>query len=79
GPDGWYPDARLSLDATIRAFTQGPAYAGGMEDRLGTLKAGYLADLVAFDRDLYTIPPDDLLSVQVVGTMVGGTWRYFGM
>src|SRR5579859_3882770 len=75
GPDGWYPDARLSLDATIRAFTQGPAYAGGMEDRLGTLKAGYLADLVAFDRDLYTIPPDDLLSVQVVGTMVGGTWR----
>src|SRR5690606_17633152 len=24
GPDGWYPELRLDLDTTLRAFTQGP-------------------------------------------------------
>ena len=76
GPEGWYPDLRLTIDEAIRGYTQGPAYAAGLEDRLGTIAPGYLADLVAFDRDLYAIPPDELLSVRVVGTMVGGQWRF---
>ncbi len=76
GPDGWYPEARLTLDEAIRGYTLGPAYAAGTEDRQGQIAPGYLADFVAFDRDLYTIPPDDLLKARVVGTMVGGIWRY---
>jgi predicted amidohydrolase YtcJ len=79
GPEGWYPAARLTLDEAIRGYTQGPAYAAGMEDRLGKIAPGYLADLVAFDRDLYSIAPDDLLNAQVVGTMVGGLWRHFSI
>ncbi len=76
GPSGWYPDARLTMDEALRGFTQGPAYAAGMEDRLGMIAPGYLADLVVFDRDLFTTPPDELLAVRVLGTMVGGAWRY---
>jgi predicted amidohydrolase YtcJ len=76
GPKGWYPEASLSLDEAIRGYTQGPAYAAGMENRLGMIAPGYLADLVVFDQDLYAIAPDDLLSVRVVGTMAGGIWRY---
>ncbi len=76
GLDGWFPDARLTIDEAIRGYTQGPAYAAGMEDRLGMIAPGYLADLVLFDQDLYAVPPDDLLGVQVLGTMVGGAWRY---
>jgi predicted amidohydrolase YtcJ len=76
GPDGWYPEARLTMDEAIRGYTLGPAYAAGMEDRLGMIAPGYLADLVVFDHDLYTVAPDDLLGVQVIGTMVDGTWRY---
>ena len=76
GPDGWYPELRLTMDETLRGFTQGPAYAAGMEDRLGKLTPGYLADLVVLDRDLYTIPHDEILDVRVVGTMVDGQWRY---
>jgi len=34
GPDGWYPQQRLSVDQALRGFTTGPAYAAGMEDRL---------------------------------------------
>jgi predicted amidohydrolase YtcJ len=78
GPDGWYSESRLTMDEAIRGFTQGPAYAAGMEDRLGTIAPGYLADLVVLDRDLYTVPPDEALNVRVLGTMVGGMWRYRG-
>jgi predicted amidohydrolase YtcJ len=46
-----------------------------MEDRLGTLAEGYLADLVVLDRDLYAISPDDLLNVGIIETMTGGVWR----
>lgn len=76
GPDGWFPEQRLDLDATLRAFTQGPAFAAGMERDLGMLSPGFLADLVMLDRDLYAIPPDDLLETRILGTMVGGVWRY---
>ncbi len=79
GPDGWYPDARLSVTEAILGYTQGPAYAAGLEDRIGRIAPGYLADLVAFDRDVFSIPPDDLLNAQVVGTMVGGVWRYYAV
>lgn len=74
--EGWQPDARLSVDEALRGYTQGPAYAAGMENRLGRLAPGYLADLIVVDHDPYTIPPDDLLNVRVSGTMSGGIWRY---
>ncbi|WP_119071856.1 amidohydrolase [Aggregatilinea lenta] len=76
GPDGWYPDGRLDMDMTLRGFTQGPAYAAGLEHDLGTLAPGFLADLVVLDRDLYAVPPDEILATQVLGTMVGGAWKH---
>ncbi|RMG83298.1 MAG: hypothetical protein D6712_13220 [Chloroflexi bacterium] len=76
GPDGWYPELRLSLDEALRAYTQGPAYAAGLEHKLGKLAPGYLADLVVLDRDIYTIPAMELLEVEVIATMVGGVWRH---
>ena len=72
GADGWNPAARLTVDEALRAYTLGAAYAAGMEDRLGRLAPGYLADLVVLDRDLYAIPPAEILDVQVVGD--DGRW-----
>ena len=76
GPDGWYPEARLTVDEAIRGFTEGPAWAAGMEDRLGRLAPGYLADLVMLDADLHAIVPHSILGVNVLGTMVGGDWKF---
>ncbi len=73
---GWHPDARLTLDETLLGFTQGPAYAANMEDRLGQLAEGYLADLIVLDRDIYSAEPDEILDIDVLGTMVDGVWRY---
>ena len=73
---GWHPEARLSLHESILGFTQGAAYAAGMEDRLGKLDEGYLADLVVLDRDIYRVEPEEILELTILGTMVGGEWRF---
>jgi predicted amidohydrolase YtcJ len=79
GPDGWYPVARVSLTEALLAYTQGPAYAAGMEDRLGKLAPLYLADLTVLDRDPYSLPSAELLSLRVHATMVDGRWRFGGL
>ena len=73
---GWYPEARLSLKEALLGFTQGPAYAAGMEDRLGKLSEGYLADLIALDDDITRVEPDAIPELRVLGSMVDGIWRY---
>ena len=73
---GWYPDAKLSLHETLLGFTRGPAYAADMEDRLGMLREGYLADLIVLDRDIYQVAPDEIPELSVLATMVDGVWRY---
>jgi predicted amidohydrolase YtcJ len=73
-PEGWYPAERVTLRTALEAYTVGPAFAAGMEDRLGKLKPGYLADLIVVEKDPLTCPPDDLLTLQASATMLGGNW-----
>lgn len=76
GPDGWYPELRVTPEEALYAYTVGPAYAAGMDDRLGRLAPGYLADLVVVDRNPLTTHRDTIASIEVQATMVGGLWRY---
>jgi hypothetical protein len=76
GPEGWYPAERLSLTEALVGYTQGPAFAAYMEDHLGKLAPGYLADLIVLDRDLFALPPSEILAARALGAMVGGVWRF---
>ncbi len=76
GPEGWYPQERLTLAEALRAYTWGAAYAAGMESRLGLLLPGYLADLVVLDRDIFAQPPDVLREVYPQRVMVAGQWEW---
>ncbi len=76
---GWYPENRLTVEEALRGYTVGPAYAAGLEQELGRLQVGYLADLVLLDRDITRIPPEALLDTNVLGTMVEGVWRFGGV
>lgn len=78
-PDGgWYPEECITLEQALHAYTIGAAYAADMDDRLGQLKTGYLADLIVLERDPFAISPDELRTLPILGTMVGGSWRYRG-
>lgn len=74
GADGWYPEQRLSIREALAGFTLGPAYAAGLEERLGKLTPGYLADLIILPQDPFVVPPTDLLGIEPVATMIGGRW-----
>jgi len=74
GPTGWYPEQRLSMQQAIEGYTLGPAYAAGMEDHVGKLGPGYLADLIILEQDPFVIPPTELLEMTPSATMVGGEW-----
>ena len=47
-----------------------------MEDELGTIEVGKLADFTVFDRDLMTIPEAEILQAQTVMTVVHGEIVY---
>jgi len=73
-PEGWYPEQRLSLPEAIQAYTITPAYAAGMEDRLGKLAPGHLADLLVLEEDPFTCDPVTLREIRPQAVMVGGKW-----
>jgi len=43
-----------------------------MEDRIGSIEPGKLADLVVLDRDYFSVPEVQIKQIRPVLTMVGG-------
>ena len=71
---GWRMQEALTVEDALVASTVSPAWLARDERRRGKLLPGYLADLVVLSRDPLECPPDELESVEVVATMVGGRW-----
>jgi predicted amidohydrolase YtcJ len=71
-PGGWFPEERLDLTTSLRAYTVNNAWAEGEEMRKGQLKAGFLADLVVLDQDLFAIAPERIKEAKALLTIVGG-------
>lgn len=75
GP-GWFPEQKLTIGEAIELYTLGSAYAQFMEERKGKIKEKYLADMVIYDKDLMTIPPEEMMKCLVDYTVVGGKVVY---
>jgi predicted amidohydrolase YtcJ len=76
GPQGWYPEQRLSVAEAIHGYTVGPALASGREALLGSITPGKLADLTIFQQDIYETPAAEIVDIQVAGTIVGGQFMF---
>jgi predicted amidohydrolase YtcJ len=73
---GWFPEERLSLEESIRAFTALPAWCSRKERHLGAATPGRWADLTVFDQDLSRLPPEEWASAEVAMTIVDGEIVY---
>lgn len=62
----------ISREDAIRIYTINGARLAFGEDKIGSLEAGKLADLVILDRDILTVPLDEIRETRVLATMVGG-------
>jgi predicted amidohydrolase YtcJ len=70
-PDGWVPEQRITVEEALRAYTLANARGAFMEERLGTLEPGRLADIVVLSTDPRT-QTATLGDIQVEYTIVGG-------
>ena len=67
---------KLTLAEALSANTLGSAKVYGRADELGTLEAGKLADIIVLDRNLFTVPEEEIKDAKVVLTMVDGEVTY---
>jgi predicted amidohydrolase YtcJ len=63
---------RITVDQAIRAATLDAAYVIGLEDKIGSLQVGKLADIVILNKDLHKIAPKDISTTRVDLTMMNG-------
>lgn len=66
------PKPGLTLESALRAYTQGSAWAEGMETRKGIIKPGMLADLVLVDTPLPQAGATSIKNTQARLTLIGG-------
>ncbi len=76
GVQGWQPEQRLTMREALEGYTVGAAYAAGLEDQLGRLSPGLFADLIVLEKDPFTCPPEELLTMRSAATMLGGEWLW---
>lgn len=69
---GWQAQERISRKEAIRAFTRDAAYAGFMENQVGSLETGKRADFIVLEEDILDIPAENIPAIRVLQTWVDG-------
>jgi predicted amidohydrolase YtcJ len=72
----FFPDQRMSREEALRSYTLNNAYAAFEDNVKGSLEPGKLADITVLSKDIMTIPEDEILSTDVVYTIIGGNVVY---
>ena len=65
-------DEALTIEEAIRGYTANGAWLTFEEDDKGTLEPGMLADMVILSENVLSTDPQELMSVEVDMTIVGG-------
>jgi predicted amidohydrolase YtcJ len=71
-PGGFHPEECIDPATAVDNYTIGSAYANFDETRLGRIKEGYFADMVLWDTDIFTCPPESIWKTKTLWTMTGG-------
>lgn len=73
---GYRPEEAMDRFDAAALYTTNAHYATGQQDVLGILEPGRFADAVVLDRDIFTVPEEDILRTKVTHTFVAGKLVY---
>jgi predicted amidohydrolase YtcJ len=65
-------DQQLKRAEALRMFTRNNSWFLRMEDKIGAIEPGKLADLAVLDRDYFTVPDVEIKKIRSVLTIVDG-------
>jgi predicted amidohydrolase YtcJ len=66
------PGQHLTRAEALRLFTRGNPWFLRMEDKIGSIEPGKLADLAVLDRDYFAVPDAEIKKIRSVLTIVNG-------
>jgi len=72
----FFPGQKMTREEALRAYTINGAYAAFETGLKGSLVPGKLADITVLSRDILTCPEDDILTTEVIYTIIGGKVTY---
>ena len=76
-PEGGYePAEKMTRAQALRSYTLDAAYGEFEEDFKGSIEVGKAADFAVFSQDLMTIEESEILSTEVIMTIVNGKIVY---
>jgi predicted amidohydrolase YtcJ len=62
----------LTREQALRLYTINNAYIHSREHEIGSIEPGKFADFVLIDRDILTVPADEIKDTQVLATYLNG-------
>lgn len=76
-PEGGYePKEKMTRKQALRSYTLDAAYGAFEEKIKGSIEVGKLADFTILSKDIMTVPEKEILSSEVVATILGGKVVY---
>ncbi len=70
------PEEKLSVYQAVSMFTKNAAYCTNQEKVRGTISVGKYADFVVLNKDIFTMDPEEIYTIEVKKTVVGGRVVY---
>jgi predicted amidohydrolase YtcJ len=67
------PEERITVEQALRAITIDAAYAIRMENQIGSIEPGKIADFTVLEQDPYAVDPRELKDIKVWGVVFEGT------
>jgi predicted amidohydrolase YtcJ len=66
------PDQRINLQQALRMITIDAAYVLGIDNKVGSIEPGKLADFTVLEKDPHDVRPAAIRDILVWGTVLGG-------
>lgn len=66
----------ISVMEMLELFIKNGAYYLGLEDKIGSLEAGKLADFAVLSDDILKIPPEEIAALKIMTTVIDGKVVY---